>query len=31
MSFDGLYELDNEDDSIFTSEVGDISEIQKSN
>ena len=31
MSFDDLYELDNEDDSIFTSEVGDISEIQKSN
>lgn len=27
MSFDDLYELDNEDDSIFTSEVGDISEI----
>lgn len=26
-SFDELYELDNEDDSIFTSEVGDISEI----
>lgn len=31
MSFDDLYELDNEDDSIFMSEVGDISEIQKSN
>lgn len=31
MNFDDLYELDNEDDSIFTSEVGDISEIQKSN
>lgn len=27
MSFDDLYELDNEDDFIFTSEVGDISEI----